>query len=184
LSKFSPRNTGVKPLPNSQKPKNKPTEIIKLLSPIPARLSKKVLEKLKFFKRKGKKLLEKVKPNNKLSYAQALASKVTEILKIKEKFSNLLAKKIENIHKIINDLDKVKLRINMTTKGPLQKQIIVPIDSENKSKFIALSSEHITNLNSVLKNIKLDVLAWINMELSLLQIRWLLSWTFRLLKDM
>jgi len=104
-----------------------------------------------------------------------LTPKVSEILKIKENFPNLLAKKIENIHKMINDSGKIKPRINMTTKGLSQKQIIVPMGSENKSKFMALSSEHITNLNSTLKNIKLDVLTWINMELSSLQIRWLFS---------
>jgi len=61
----------------------------------------------------------KSKPNNKLSYTQALAFKVGKILKIKEKFPNLLAKKIEYIYKMINDLDKIKSMINMTTKGLL-----------------------------------------------------------------
>ena len=88
-----------------------------------------------------------------------MASKVSEILKIKKNFPNLLTKKIEKIYEIINKLGKVKPRINMTTKGPLQKQIIVPMGSENKSKFMVWSSEYITNLNSILKNIKLNVLA-------------------------
>jgi len=73
--------------------------------------------------------MEKVKPNNKLLYAQALTSKVSNILKIKENYPNLPTKKIKNIHKIINDLDKSKLRINMTTKGLLRKQIIVLLSS-------------------------------------------------------
>ena len=47
----------------------------------------------------------------------------------------------------------------MTTKGLLQKQIIVYISNENKPKFMALLSEYITNLNSLLKNIKSDVIA-------------------------
>ena len=47
----------------------------------------------------------------------------------------------------------------MTTKGLSQKQIIVPMSNENKSKFIASSSKHITNLNSLLKNIKSDIMA-------------------------
>ena len=51
----------------------------------------------------------------------------------------------------------MKSRINMTTKGPLCKQIIVPISNENK--FMASSSKYITNLNSLLKNIKLDIMA-------------------------
>ena len=41
--------------------------------------------------------MEKVKPNNKLLYAQALTPKVSNILKIKENYPSLSAKKIENI---------------------------------------------------------------------------------------
>ena len=47
----------------------------------------------------------------------------------------------------------------MTTKGPLRKQIIVPMGNDNKTKFIALSSDHIANLNRVLKNIKSNIMA-------------------------
>jgi len=44
-----------------------------------------------------------------------------ETLKIKEAFPNLQNKKIEIVQKIINNNEKPKPRINMTTKGPLQK---------------------------------------------------------------
>ena len=47
----------------------------------------------------------------------------------------------------------------MTTKGLLRKQIIVPMGNDNKTKFMALSSDHIANLNRVLKNIKSDIMA-------------------------
>ena len=87
-----------------------------------------------------------------------MTPKVSEILKIKENFPSLSAKKIENMHKMINNLGKIKPRINMTTKDLSQKQIIVPMGSKNKSKFMISSSKHITNLNSTLKNIKLNVL--------------------------
>jgi len=53
----------------------------------------------------------------------------------------------------------MKLKINMTTKGPSRKQIIVPMDNDNKSKFMTLLIMYIINLNSVLKNIKSDVIA-------------------------
>ena len=56
---------------NSNKSKYKPVEIIKLSPSIPTRLFKKILEKLKFFKKEYKSM-EKVKPNNKLLYAQVL----------------------------------------------------------------------------------------------------------------
>ena len=47
----------------------------------------------------------------------------------------------------------------MTTKSPSQKQIIVSMDNDNKTKFMALSSVHLINLNRALKNIKSDVMA-------------------------
>ena len=69
-------------------------KIVKLSFLIIVRLSKEILEKLKFFKKIGNKLLEnvKTKPNNKPLYAQASAPKVSKILKIKENFPNLSAK--------------------------------------------------------------------------------------------
>jgi len=50
-----------------------------------------------------------------------------------------------------------KLQINMTTKGPSHKQIIIPMGSDNSKKFLLLSSDHITNMNCALKSIKSDV---------------------------
>jgi len=79
-----------------------------------------------------------------------------EILKI---FPNLQVKKIENIQKIINGDGKSKPKLNMMTKGPSKKQVIVSINNENKSKFIESSSAHITNFNRALKNIKYKVMA-------------------------
>ena len=46
----------------------------------------------------------------------------------------------------------------MITKGPLRKQIIVPISSDNKVKFIVSSSKYITNFNRALKNTKSEVI--------------------------
>ena len=102
--------------------------------------------------------MEKVKPYNKLLYAWALTPKVSDIIKIKENYSSLPTKKIKNIHKIINNLDKLKSRINMTTKGLSRKQIIILMDNDNKTKFMALSNDYIANLNKTLKNIKSNVI--------------------------
>ena len=85
--------------------------------------------------------------------------KVNNILKLKEDYLNLPVRKIENVHKIINSSDKPKLRIRMITKGLLRKQIIVPMNNENKIKFMASSSNHVINLKRALKNIKLDIMA-------------------------
>jgi len=144
----------------------KSVEITKFSPPIPARPSKEVLEKTKFLK--GKKDSEK---KNKSLYVQESTPKVSKILKIKEKFPNLSTKKIKNIHKMVNNSDKSKLRINMTTKGLSRKQVIVPIGNDNKSKFMALSSMHILNLNSILKTSNQKswqiLYKWTNTELSL-----------------
>ena len=67
--------------------------------------------------------------------------------------------KIDNIHKIINDIGKPRPKLNMTTKDPFRKQVIIPISNENKTKFIKSSSIYTTNLNRILKNIKLEVIA-------------------------
>ena len=103
--------------------------------------------------------MEKVKPSNKQLYAQVSTPKVNNILNIKEHYLNLPAKKIKNIYRIINNLGKLKSKINMTTKSPLRKQIIIFMGSDNRSRFMALSSNHITNINKALTNIKLDVRA-------------------------
>ena len=60
---------------------------------------------------------------------------------------------------MINDSGKIKPRINMTTKSPSKKQIIVSMGNNNKSKFIASLNLYITNLNSALRNIKSEVIA-------------------------
>jgi len=85
-----------------------------------------------------------------------LGNNTREVLKIKKVFSNLQEEKIENIQKIINSNVKLKPRLNMTTKRLSHKQVIVPIDSDNIVKFILNSSNHIIDINRLLKNIKSD----------------------------
>ena len=46
----------------------------------------------------------------------------------------------------------------MTITDHSRKQVIVLINNDNKSKFIVDSSNHITNLNRVLKNIKSETM--------------------------
>jgi len=72
-------------------------------------------------------------------------------LKIKKVFSNLQNKKIENIQKIIRSEDKPKPKFNMTMKELSRKQIIVPMNIDNKMQFIKESSTYITNINKALK---------------------------------
>ena len=100
------------------------------------------------------------KPANNLSstactYTQALSANVQNILELKENFPKLSDKKIKEIHKTVN---VPKLYINMTTKGLLYKQIIIPMGSNNLKKFLFLSDKHIVNLNYALKGIKSDII--------------------------
>jgi len=80
------------------------------------------------------------------------------ILKIKETFSTLKAKSIDNIQRMIKGNSKPKPCINMTTKGLSRKQVIVPMNKENKRNFIEESSTYVTNMNRALKNIKSEVM--------------------------
>ena len=94
-----------------------------------------------------------------MSYAQVSLPSTSEILKTKKLFPKLQANKIDNIHKIINDGSKSKPKINMIKKESLRKQVIIPMSNDNKTKFIEISSTHITNINRALKNIKSEVIA-------------------------
>jgi len=53
----------------------------------------------------------------------------------------------------------------MTMKGLSRKQVIILINDDSKKNFIEKSSSHVTNINSTLKNIKLDIMVdfvWVN----------------------
>ena len=81
-------------------------------------------------------------------------------LKIKEAFPKLSNKKIDSIQKVINgDNVKPKPRINMTTKGPSHKQIIILMPNELGKRFTKDLASHITNINCTLKNIKSNICA-------------------------
>ena len=47
----------------------------------------------------------------------------------------------------------------MTIKKPLHKQVIIPMSIDNANNFVKESSIHVANINRLLKNIKLDVMA-------------------------
>ena len=130
MNKFTPKSPKINLGLTSGKLKSKVAEIIKLPPSISMHLSKEVLEKSNFFD-KGKNSMTKTNTNSRKSYAQATNPKVSNILKLKKNYLNLLAKKIKNIHKIINDIDKTKPWIKMTTKGLFYKQIIIPMSKAN-----------------------------------------------------
>jgi len=157
LSKFTLKSPKINSGPTLDILKSKVAEIIKLPSPISPCPPKKVLEKYKFFDKRNN-TMTKAKTNIQQSYAQVANPKVSNILKLKENYLNLLANKIKNIHRIIKNTDKTKPCIIITTKGLSQKQIIVPIGQANVNKILTLSSIHVANINRALRNIKSNVM--------------------------
>jgi len=60
------------------------------------------------------------------------------IIKIKDNFIKLLAKKIIEIHNIVNNKEKkIKLRINMITKDLSRKQVIISMSTNNLEAIIS-----------------------------------------------
>ena len=91
-------------------------------------------------------------------YAQATSSNILDILKLKNNFPNLLAKKIKEIQRIINNKNKMRPQLNMITKGPSKKQVIVPMSKVNINNILTLANKHVTNINRALKNVKSNIL--------------------------
>ena len=155
--KFTLRIHEVKKPSKSKKFIDKPASIERLPSPISAKTQKKVNEISKYFKKNTNKTSEKkdiVK-----SYTQVSVPSTSEILKIKKVFPKLQTSKINNIHKIVSESGKPKPKLNMTTKDPSRKQIIILMSIKNRNKFMESLSSYITNLNRMLRSIKLEVMA-------------------------
>jgi len=90
------------------------------------------LAKSKFHRKNTPRIIGKVVETSKPSYTQISLKNISTILKIKENFLKLSNKKIKQINKsIFNILDKPKPRINIMTKGLSQKQIIIPVITQN-----------------------------------------------------
>jgi len=152
-----PKTIPIKNGKKGEKNSTKPVSIEILPPPISTKSPKEVKVISKYFKILN---MPQTKKNPKIIYAQASKSisNTEEVLKIKDTFLSLHAKKIENIQKIINGGGKSKPHINMTTKYPSKKQVIVPMNSENIKKFMNESNSYISNLNRALKNIKSEIM--------------------------
>ena len=167
LSKFTPRIPTQAPNGNNKKkmPKSSPVTINKapLLPLLPAKSKKEINMISKYFQPKK----NSVEPSNLSSksnagksYAQASkpSFNMSEVLKIKETFPSLNAKKIKQVNSIVNSQNKTKPWIKMTTKEPSRKQIIIPMSNDNIVSFMKNSSSHVANINRSLRNAKTDVL--------------------------
>jgi len=94
------------------------------------------------------------------SFAQATKGRAKEILKIKEAFPKLSSKKIIKIHNIAqgNSLNSCP-KLNMTTKGPSRKQVIIPMSQNNSNIVFSHANKHIFNINNLFKTSKSKVTA-------------------------
>jgi len=90
--------------------------------------------------------------------ASKQTNNTTEVIKIKDTFPTLNAQKIDQIHRIVNGSSKPKPCIQITTKDPLRKQVIILMSNDNINKFMKDSLLHIANINQSLRNAKSEVL--------------------------
>jgi len=127
-------------------------------------LQKEVNEISKYFKKSNKtpqkKSYAQVSSQSKSVKSISSSSVTIDILKIREIFPNLPNKKIDIVQKVINsDNGKPKPKINMTTKDPSCKQVIIPMNNKLAKRFLKDSSMHIININHALKNILSNMIA-------------------------
>ena len=134
--------------------KSKQADISRILLPIPFRPNKSNLVKSKYYKRIQ---FSKLKI---LLFTQATKCDIENILKIKDVSSRLSSNKIIKIHNIVNnDEMKSKLKLNVTTKGPSRKQIIISMRKNNSNIIVSQVNIHISNINRLLKGVKSEILA-------------------------
>ena len=104
------------------------------------------------------------KPSNiKKSYVQIskinILPNIKDVLWIKEVFSTLSADKVGRMIKAMNSSkEKKKLKVNITTRGPLRKQVIISMVKLNTELIINSANLHISNINNCLKSIKSDII--------------------------
>ena len=149
---------------NKSVPKLTPVSIDKVPPPppLPAKTAKEVNVILKYFQNKkpsnsnkSKEILKTTK-----SYAQVSKSpaNMAKVLKIKKVFPDLNANKINQVSNIVKGTVKSKPRIQMTTKGPSRKQIIIPMSKKNVNSFIKNLLLHVANINRQFCNAKSEIL--------------------------
>jgi len=157
VSKFTPRMQVTPKKTNTEIKEPLLASIKRLLPPILAKSPKEVHKISKFFKSNK---LDKLASNKPKLHAQASKqnTSISNVIKIKETFPSVSMKEINEINNIIKGPIKTKLCIQMTTKCPSRKQIIIPMVKDNIDKFMKNSLIHVTNLNRNLRNAKSEVL--------------------------
>ena len=146
---MKPIKTTNQNLNHNSSTRSKQASISKVPLPIPPRLSKSILAKSKY----SKKNFTTNTDNKSTNYFYA-----KDIAKIKNTFMKLFTQKVMDIHKVLNNTNKKeKPKINITTKGSLRKQDIVPMSLNNMNRIMTKSNKHIININRSLKEIKFNI---------------------------
>ena len=99
--------------------------------------------------------------NMKKSYAQASKSNllcIEDIVRVKEAFPALLADEVGKVLKIKNSGEgNKKPKINMMTRGPSRKEVIILMAKHIAELIINSAHIHIANINKCLRNSKSDI---------------------------
>ena len=148
---------------NKNIPKLTPVSIERVPPPPPllAKTAKEVNVILKYFQnKKPLSNTSKVAPKNNKLYTQVskAPANTSKVLKISKAFPALNAEKINQINNIVKGVAKLKSKIQMTTKGPSRKQVIIPMSKENIDSFMKNSSLHVANINQQFHNAKSEIL--------------------------
>ena len=150
MTKFTPR-IQLTPQKNNKK-KNSPTlaSIERLPLPIPAKTLKEINIISKYFK-SGK--IDNSSLSKAKTYAQASKQNANtlDVIKIKETFSSIGVKKINQINSIVKGSPKPKPHIQMTTKESSRKQVIIPMGNDNCCGNHQTQSPTITQRANLLK---------------------------------
>ena len=157
MYKFTPRVQAT--LHKNFKEINKPSlaSIERIPPPISVKSLKEANIIFKFFKNKNLDAPTTAKTKSYMQVSRQNTSTM-DVIKIKETFPSIEAEKIDQIDDIVKGVSKQKPCIQMITKGPSHKQVIIPMGNENNINFMKNSSIHVTNLNRNLRNAKSEVL--------------------------
>jgi len=131
-------------------PKSTGAKISRIPPPIPPRLSPKALKKAKD-KHRAKKLSGQ--PVKK-SFAQVTKGNENNLLKLREAFPALPARKIIKMNNISAGKSNPKPKIQSTTKGLSRKNILVPLTATDTLNVINKANAHVGQLNTLFKACK------------------------------
>ena len=158
--KFTPRVIPNKNNNRKEIAKLVPVSIEKASAPSPPLLPAKSKNEIntisKYFKG-NKTMTNSTKLTKSYTQASRQIASTSEVLKIKESFPALNTNQINWINNIVKGNPKPKSHIQMTTKEPLRKQVIISISNDNNNLFIKNSAFHVANINRLLRNAKSEV---------------------------